>query len=91
MEDISFEPGLKEEKDRTHSVILQRKWKLWNKCGEQTKHCAFMAGLLAEGIRRHEHPGDKTAFDRRQFESAVQMVQTYQRQSMGAKFIGIVC
>lgn len=90
-EDIVFEDGLKEEKDQAHGNILMRKWALWQRCGNQTKHCAYMAGLLTEGIRRYEHPDHDSKFTRRQFETAVQMVQTYQRSRMGAQFIGIVC
>lgn len=90
-EDITFEDGLKDEKDAVHSAILTRKWRLWNKCSNQTRHCAFMAGLLIEGIRRHEHPEHSSPFNKPQFDTAVQMVQTYQRSSLGASFIGIVC
>jgi hypothetical protein len=93
--DGDFEHGLWQRRRNLHKEILKRKWKLWQKCGTETMHCAYMAGLVVEGIRQGEYPDENpeeySKITARQFNTAVQIVQNYQRDRQGAHFIGIVC
>lgn len=67
---------------------LRRKMKFWERCREETRNCAFAAGVIAEALRK---ASGAEGIEAEHFEAAKRAVQAIQVKRLQRANIGIAC